>query len=433
MIIKIAEIFATVLDTLMLVWFISEFSNVSLKGKIWSLIIPFFQLITQLFFDWFTPGFNLLPITLIFLFAFLFAITLSPHTIGWDLVVSITYIAMMMLVSTFMFFVFSLFIENMDIIIQGTTSGVRILHITIGKLLLFSVYKLVLMLVKREREAEVSSTIMTLFLSLGTIVALATLMKLATVIDMEIANTSILIITFVLVVINIILYVFIHKIQNLQKSKYELMLINERIELEKKQSDDATIVWNNIRKVRHDLKNHFSVISAYLERGDTEVCREYINELQQTVESMGSLIRSGSSVIDYLINSKLSNLVGVQILISGCVSQFDDVHDSDMVCILGNILDNAVEALQNVSGTKIIELCFSKVNKNRLIICKNSVSSSVLKNNSGFISTKKDSNKHGLGHQIIESMVKKYSGFVDYFEEDGLFGVEVAIPEQLEE
>ena len=98
----------------------------------------------------------------------------------------------------------------------------------------------------------------------------------------------------------------------------------------------------------------------------------------------------------------------------------------------GNVLDNAVEALQKVTEAKRLELYFSKMRQNRLIICKNSIAAPVLENNGRLLSTKKDPESHGLGHQIIESTVKKYGGFVGYFEEDGLFGVEISIPEPIE-
>lgn len=432
MITTIVEILATVADTLMLVWFIPKFVGVSPKSKLWALLIPMLQLLVQLLFDWLMPGFSLLPIIILFLLAFLFAMVLSPKTVCWDALAAVACVSLIMLVSSFLFSIFSLFIDDMDTVIQGANSQARILYIIVAKLMLFFFYKLVLMVFKKDKDIEPTNAIMTLILIFGTVIALSSLMRIAVVTDPDIVAVPIFLIAFVMIVVNIFLYLFIYQIQKLQKSRYELKLLNERVALDERQSEDANVIWNNIRKVRHDLKNHFSVIKGCLERGETDACYDYINSIEQTVESMGTLIRSGNSVIDYMINSKLSNLDGVQILISGCVGNFSDVTDADMVCILGNILDNAVEALQKVSETKRLELYFSKMKQNRLIICKNSIIDSVLENNESLLSTKKDSESHGLGHQIIESTVKKYGGFVGYFEEDGLFGIEISIPEPIE-
>jgi len=78
-------------------------------------------------------------------------------------------------------------------------------------------------------------------------------MKIAAVINPGAIDGPVFIIATVLVAVNVILYLFIHQIQRLQKSRYELMLINERIAHEAKQAEEVNTVWNNIRKVRHDM------------------------------------------------------------------------------------------------------------------------------------------------------------------------------------
>jgi sensor histidine kinase regulating citrate/malate metabolism len=143
---------------------------------------------------------------------------------------------------------------------------------------------------------------------------------------------------------------------------------------------------------------------------------------------MGNLIKSGNSIIDYLINSKLSNLNNVKVLISGYVGNYSDIDEMDLACILGNVLDNAIEAQQSVKGEKRIELHFLYKNAARIIVCKNTVGGSVLKNNKDLPSTKDSSELHGLGHRIVETTVKKYGGIVDYYEDGEMFGVQILLP-----
>ena len=212
------------------------------------------------------------------------------------------------------------------------------------------------------------------------------------------------------------------------KNKYELSLMRERIESEKSRTEEASAIWEKIRKLKHDLKNHFTVLKGKLDDGNVESCKKYLSELNQTVDSMGNLIKSGNSVIDYIINTKLSHLDGVRVLISGYVDNYSDIDDVDLACILGNVIDNAIEAQESVKTMKRIELSFLKKNSNRIIICKNTVSGSVLKNNKQLRTTKKCRDSHGLGHQIVEETVKKYDGIVDYFEEEDVFGVQIILP-----
>ena len=78
MITTIFEILATLADTLMLVWFVTKILGVSLSKKKWAVLIPSSQFLVQLFFDWFMPGYSLLPMMIMLGFVFTFAMILSP-------------------------------------------------------------------------------------------------------------------------------------------------------------------------------------------------------------------------------------------------------------------------------------------------------------------------------------------------------------------
>ena len=100
-----------------------------------------------------------------------------------------------------------------------------------------------------------------------------------------------------------------------------------------------------------------------------------------------------------------------------------------MLCLVGNILDNAVEAIARVKrDKKRIELLFLRQNSNRIIICKNTIEKSVLGENSELKTTKAPSSEHGYGTKIIAKIVSDYGGMVDYFEEFNMFGVQVILP-----
>ncbi len=90
----------------------------------------------------------------------------------------------------------------------------------------------------------------------------------------------------------------------------------------------------------------------------------------------------------YLINSKLCLLKDTEVIVSEAVGDLSDVPDRELVSIFDNIIDNAIEAIEDLDE-KRIELLFSRQGDNRIIICKNTIKESVLKENSELISTKK--------------------------------------------
>lgn len=424
----IIEIFATLTDAIFLAVFIPAFLGASLKSKKWTIIFPVVFFVAQLLFDVCLPGFELLPMATLFILAFAFAVSLCKHRIAWCIFISCLFVITMMLVSTLLFSIFSLYLPDPQVLLQGSKTSVRILIILIGKVTVFACYQLLSKLFSKEKSIVNFNAILMLGLSLGTAIGLSVLMKIAAVIETDNANLEILILSIVLVGINILFYFLISQNQKLQKHKFELQLTRERIGTYEKHSEEVAIVWENIKRVKHDLNNHFIYLQAQLELSNVDKCKTYLAEVQSEISSMGNLIKTGNSVIDYMINVKLSRMTKTQVLVSGNAGEFADIKDADMTCILGNILDNAIEALAKVKNEKCLELHFTSTKNCRIILCKNSVSSSVLDSNGDLFTTKCDPEYHGLGHIIVEDIVQKYGGFTDYFEEDGMFGVQVSFP-----
>ena len=81
-----------------------------------------------------------------------------------------------------------------------------------------------------------------------------------------------------------------------------------------------------------------------------------------------------------------------------------------------------------IESDRRLELHFTGMKNCRIILCKNTVSASVLDGNGDLTTTKTDKDFHGLGHMIVEDIVQKYGGFTDYFESDGMFGIQLSFP-----
>ncbi|MBQ7379595.1 MAG: ATP-binding protein [Clostridia bacterium] len=425
----VIEICATVIDGVFLAWFVSRMHGLSPIKKPKALICVFLFLCYQISVDHFFEVFDLLALAGVLVFAICYSLLVDRKKPIWSVFCGAIYVIVIMLANTMVYSIFSLAIENVDVAIYGTQSYLRIIYLLVCKLAQMAFFRLLLQIFKKEKMLDAKNGVLSFVFTAATAIGLGVLMKIAVEFSHDGMDVSILILAFLLILLNLILYIMIYQLQVLLKSKYELNLMQERMAFEKSRVDEASVIWRNIRQVKHDLKNHFSVMRGQLGNGDVEACKAYIAKLDRTVDNMGNMINSGNSVIDYLINSKLSGLEGVEVLISGYVGSYHDVDDVDLACILGNVLDNATEALHQVEGERRIELLFLQRKANRIIICKNSIKESVLANNRSLKSTKESSDMHGIGHQIVENTVKKYHGLIDYFEEDGMFGVQIMLPE----
>ncbi len=428
MINSIAEVLATVLDALFLVWFVPKMNGTSIKKHPLSLIWAGFVLFLQLMADNVQKNFDLFYIGIVSVVILLFSLSVANKKRLWSIFSAAVFVIVVMLSNSLVFSVCSVFIKNPEVVLRGETQYSRVIYLCVCKIVQFVFYRLLLLIFKKEQIIDLKNALLSLLFTVATAFALGALIKISLLSFSASVDLMILVLALILILLNIILYRMIHQVQLLLKNKYELSLIREKMASEKSRLDEAAVIWDNVRRLRHDLKNHFTVLVGKLENGDTDSCKKYLSELNRTVDSMGDLIRSGNAVIDYLINAKLSNLDNVQVLVSGYVGNYSDIEEIDLACILGNILDNAIEAQQSVKDEKRIELHFLYKNAARIIVCKNTVGDPVLKNNKDLLSTKDSSELHGLGHRIVESTVKKYGGIVDYYEDGEMFGVQILLP-----
>ncbi len=420
------EICAVIADALLLAWFIPRMHGTSVFKKprtlIWIAIFAVYAMLSNHLLQ----GYSMIALTGMAAILVCYSIFSEPGRYKWAIIVAFLHLSILVLSEGFLFALFSYPINSAELLIYGSESILRVAYLLVCKLTQLALYQVVLQVFEKEQIPDIKNGLLAAII---TALGLGILMKYAA----RSGNPSTEIIIFALVIVfvllNLILYLMIRQLRAILKNKYEMQLMQERMAFEKSRVDEASVIWRNIRQVKHDLKNHFSVMRGHLADGDIEACEKYVAKLDATVEGMGNMIQSGNTVIDYLINSKLSGLDSVEVLISGYVGHYSDIDDVDLACILGNVLDNAIEALHHIQAEKRIELLFLRRKADRIIICKNTIKESVLSNNRGLKSTKESSDMHGIGHQIVENAVKKYHGLIDYFEEDGMFGVQIMLPE----
>lgn len=428
----VIEFLISLFDAVLCVYFISRFNHASILPRKNKFAIPsiFVIFLFSVINDLFLTGFNTLA-TVIFLTLYIaYALLICEKKYVKAIFSACIFEIVFVLLSSLIYLIMAFLIKDYDELLQGADGGVlRYAYILIHKIMLFVVLKIILIAFNKDGTMAWEHGIISFLFSLTTVFGLGATMYLASAVGTS--NLQIIIIILAFAFSNVALYVLIYQMQKYQQSKYELSLLQERMDSQQARLNDATLILNNVRKIQHDMKQHLTVISGYLEADSTEECKAYVNELLPTVCNIGNPISSDNAVLDYLINSKLAHLDDTKIVVSGSIGDLSDIKESDLACLIGNVLDNAVEAVQKIRKTKNkrIELLFLRQNSNRIIICKNTVERSVLQSNKELKTTKKSKDTHGYGTKIIAKIVSDYRGMVDYFEEFGMFGVQLILPE----
>ena len=192
-------------------------------------------------------------------------------------------------------------------------------------------------------------------------------------------------------------------------------------------AEEIKRIQQQIRSLKHDMKNHTLVILSYLEEEKTEEAKLYAGELLDKLNKMYTYVNVGNSLLNHIINQKLSRAkeAGLEIKaeIENC--SFSYMDSVDFSAMLNNLLDNAIAGAKG-SKEKTLEVSISSKKGFDLITIKNSIDVSVLENNPDLQSTKEEAG-HGLGMKQIRSIVEKYNGNIDISEKNHKFIVSIML------
>ncbi len=219
---------------------------------------------------------------------------------------------------------------------------------------------------------------------------------------------------------------FIIKIFSLTYQQNEILrqFNEQRIYSEKMLKGDE-----NLRRFRHDYRNHMIVINALLEDGSTDRAREYISAMNADINGVLKKISTGNFVADAIINNKsvIAASDGNKIEFDG---QFPEkgIADEDICTILSNALDNALEATNKIDGECIISVEAAVRNRNFLLSISNPVSEKVkIGKNNTVKTTKKNRSEHGIGTKNIKRVADKYKGNMLLSCENNVFCFEIRL------
>lgn len=208
--------------------------------------------------------------------------------------------------------------------------------------------------------------------------------------------------------------------------EYKLTELKASAESIQKQDDEIRTLHENVRRIKHDMKNHLMVIASYLNGGDYDNAKAYTSQILDKLNSAHSYIETGNSLLNHILNEKLNKARANGISVKAEIENlsFKRMESIDFSALLSNILDNAIEA----EPAEII-VAISQRRGYETILVKNSISRSVLADNPELETTKPDGKSHGMGIRQIKAITEKYGGMCDFYEEDGYFCACAFIPE----
>lgn len=209
-------------------------------------------------------------------------------------------------------------------------------------------------------------------------------------------------------------------------------LVDRRIErfqsdLIERQTAEIQNMYRQMQEWRHDYRNHIQNMKNRLD-GDSGELGRYLDELADDLTQADTSIRSGNVMADAVLNSKLSvaEQAGIRLSVKAHIPEGLAMTDVELCSLLGNLLDNAIEACEKLpSGERYLRVYIDRF-KGQFYLSVQNASPPVHREKDAFRTTKAGS--HGFGLSRIDRIAKKYGGYVNRQYEEGVFATELLLP-----
>lgn len=213
--------------------------------------------------------------------------------------------------------------------------------------------------------------------------------------------------------------------------KTERRIASYQQELIKTHYAEVETMYRKMRGWRHDYRNHIQAMKTHAQNGDLEAIKKYLDDLDEDLRTVDTVIKTGNPMTDAILNSKISLAKdkGIEVIADAHIPVLLKFSEIDLCSIIGNLFDNAIEASLDLPEEKRQIRVYMDTKGTQLYISFiNFTSGKKLRKVGGsFLSTKGADRGLGLGR--IDAIVKKLSGYISRNSEDGAFTTEILLPE----
>lgn len=223
-------------------------------------------------------------------------------------------------------------------------------------------------------------------------------------------------------------YYLSYLITSSYESLFESQKIKQRLELQLEHLDRSSMMIEQLRRDKHEMKNIYFYLNSLIQTNNLQELEEFVEQKLMRRYSQLEEVTTGNEFIDYLLTQKINEAHEYHIhTVTDILLPTDLSIDSDDLCgLLLNIFDNAIDASKKEPHGDI--QIYMKHYKSYLSIkLRNKTSSDILKSNPQLLTTKKNSHSHGIGLQVVRSIVKKYNGILNTSMNSGYFVVDILL------
>ena len=212
------------------------------------------------------------------------------------------------------------------------------------------------------------------------------------------------------------------------RRKTFLKIVELQTEQAERHLNEVRSIHREMRAFKHDYHNHLQTLRGHIASGDIARALGYIDELDARLKSVDTLIKTGNVSADAILSSKIAQAkaAGIAVTVKANISDRMALSDVELSIVLGNLLDNAIEACTLARGERFIRLFIALKGSMLYFSMLNSAAEKQIKRGSLFKTRK--AGLHGFGLKRAQSIIEEHGGWIKYNSEDGAFTTEFLVP-----
>lgn len=226
-----------------------------------------------------------------------------------------------------------------------------------------------------------------------------------------ISNKLVMLGLCIVCIMNIGTYYMYEKVYDAYKEKMKKTVLENQIVMYQNQFEIIHEARQDMKQLRHDMKNHFLLLEGYLQKGKYAEAQEYIGQLAEKTASSKEYVNTGNDELDSILNYKLGRAdnLNCKADVKIEVPRERFMSDFDLNMLLSNLLDNALEAIEKTEE-RVLTVRIKYAKRMLYISVYNSYNGNVKKEGNKLLTTKAKKEEHGIGMTSIQRIVDKYQG-----------------------
>lgn len=433
---ELFEVLATVCENVLVLWFLTSFLDIKVTKKYFWITFTVFVVISSLattVLAWLLPNEIIVNAVVNILILVIYCRLILTGNFIVHLLMPVVASTTLMLIAVLMNSITSFLTSASSTEIINERGFGRIAVLIFNKLLIFVVYKTILVVTKKSKTELKQSE----WLAFSAIF-IATLLSGICIYEGRLnsaADNILLFIlpTFGLIVINIVSFYMLARISKEHKENLKNSLLAMQIKEQESTLHEMRSIYKDMRKIRHDIEGQYGCLSELISSEKYEQALKYISSVKMPDFSSLATISTDNDVVNAILGYLSGKCASCNVTLNYAISStnIDCFSAADISVIITNLVNNALEAsIKN----GIIEVSLELFDKKNYycIKVKNKINESVLVKNPNLQTTKKDKALHGLGIESVKTLAEKYEGITEFCEEKGHFISEIWLKRPVE-